>query len=300
MLGNDQKLIGDTRPVYKEKYSEFLLQQFPNASAAFSLRRLSGTYFGPCIRIRRDNDDAETDIFFNSVGIVNTLAIASFCGTNTAKIKIWYDQSGNSLDAVQTDNTQQAFIYNGSTFVTSNGKLALDFESGGPSNYLLGNVLNINPAISAVAVAERSSGPAYIYGNFIYSKTALAGVADRYFVCNLSTDKLWGLTNNANVSFFIKDAGEFPINTQFISGQKIISNTVCEGYLNNLLIGTDNPFTVNPTSYNFRIGASSDPSGVNVASGSEWKGLISEAIFYESDQNIPAIISAVNNFYSTF
>ena len=46
----------------------FILDQYPNADVAFSLRRLSSTYNGPMLRVRRNTGGVEADVHFDSTG----------------------------------------------------------------------------------------------------------------------------------------------------------------------------------------------------------------------------------------
>lgn len=78
---------------------------------AFSLRKLRSAYTGNAIRVRRSQDDAEIDIGFNSNGLLDTAAIATHCANNSGFVTKWYDQSGNSRDAVQATSTKQPAIY---------------------------------------------------------------------------------------------------------------------------------------------------------------------------------------------
>jgi len=45
-----------------------LLDQYPGADVAYSLRRLISTYNGPICRVRRESDDIEADVHFDSRG----------------------------------------------------------------------------------------------------------------------------------------------------------------------------------------------------------------------------------------
>jgi hypothetical protein len=86
-----------------------ILDQFPNANYAYSMRLLRIGYVGNCIRIRRSSDNAETDIGFVS-NYVDEAAITSFIGSDTAYITTWYDQSGNGVNKVQTTAASQPYI----------------------------------------------------------------------------------------------------------------------------------------------------------------------------------------------
>ena len=59
-----------------------LLDQYPNAAVAYSLRKLRESYTGSAIRVRRNVDSAELDIGFTSTGDLDTNAIVNFFGNN--------------------------------------------------------------------------------------------------------------------------------------------------------------------------------------------------------------------------
>ena len=59
-----------------------LLDIYPNATVAFSLRKLRDAYSGSAIRVRRGVDSTELDVGFNSSGDLDTDAIVNFFGNN--------------------------------------------------------------------------------------------------------------------------------------------------------------------------------------------------------------------------
>mgnify|MGYP003132411304 CR=1 FL=1 len=105
-----------------------LLSTYTGAAAAYSVRQLANTAI-KCMRVRRDNDDAEQDFGFDANGDLDTAAIATFVGSgNNGYVSKWYDQGGNQNDAAQSTNGSQPQIYNGSAVITENGKPAIDFD----------------------------------------------------------------------------------------------------------------------------------------------------------------------------
>jgi hypothetical protein len=96
---------------------------------AYSLRKLRAEYEGSAIRIRRSQDDAEIDIGFNDDGSLNTDLIASHCADKNGFVTKWYDQSGNSRDAVQATSTKQPAIYEAGAHVKdSNSRSFVKFD----------------------------------------------------------------------------------------------------------------------------------------------------------------------------
>ena len=116
-----------------------LLDTYTGAAAAYSLRKLSSSYSGPAIRVRRDNDNLETDINFNVFGELDTVSLAAHCGSNNGYVTNWYDQSSNSNTARQTTASNQPKIYDGTTgVVLENGKPTVQFDGSkyiGIGNY---------------------------------------------------------------------------------------------------------------------------------------------------------------------
>lgn len=103
-----------------------LLDEHSGASAAYSLRKISSSYSGNAIKVRRNGDNAELNIGFSS-GVLDTSAIATHCGSNDGFVTTWYDQSGNANNATETNFAKQPKIYDGSSTAVEvvNGKPAL-------------------------------------------------------------------------------------------------------------------------------------------------------------------------------
>ena len=110
-----------------------LLDDYPGASVGFSMRKIDSDYTGYCMKVRRGSDGVELNIGFDSSGDLETAAIISHCGSSVGYCAVWYDQSGNGNNAVQTTSYSQPKIYDGSSVYTVNGKPALTWTYG---NYL--------------------------------------------------------------------------------------------------------------------------------------------------------------------
>ena len=69
------------------------------ATAAYGLRRLSSTYFGPALTVRRANDNATKAIKFNNFGtqVLDQATIESFCSGTDGFISIWNDRAANQM-----------------------------------------------------------------------------------------------------------------------------------------------------------------------------------------------------------
>jgi hypothetical protein len=102
----------------------FLLDEYPNAKAAYSLRKLSSTYAGSCIRVRRSSDNTEQDIGF--VGNeLDTTSLLSFVGANNGYVTTWYNQKGTGDNLNNITAINQPLIVNSGVVETVNGKPAI-------------------------------------------------------------------------------------------------------------------------------------------------------------------------------
>jgi hypothetical protein len=118
-----------------------LLATYTGAAAAYSVRQLSDKAV-IAMRIRRDSDDAETNIGFDANGDLDTTSISDFCSTANGYVVEWADQSTNGNHASQSTGTSQPQIYNGTAVITENGKPALKADSGSNN---LGLETTLNP-----------------------------------------------------------------------------------------------------------------------------------------------------------
>lgn len=100
----------------------YLLDNNPNSQLAISFRRLSSSYNGNCVRVRRSSDNTEQNIGFSG-GYIDTAALSAFCGAGNGYITIWYDQSGNGKNSVQATTSLQPQIVTSGVINTYNGKV---------------------------------------------------------------------------------------------------------------------------------------------------------------------------------
>ena len=117
------------------------------AAAAYSLRLLRTAYTGPAVRVRRSNDNSEQDIGFNSDGTLDTTALTTFVGANSAFVTTWYDQSGYGRHATQATAAHQPRIVNAGTIDTIGGRPAVRYIR------LNGTVL-VTPALPFVVARQ--------------------------------------------------------------------------------------------------------------------------------------------------
>jgi hypothetical protein len=115
------------------------LEAAPGAVAAWSLRRLSASYAGMAVNVRRSSDNAVQDIGF----VGNDFDVAgfnTFVGGGNGFVATWYDQSGNGRNATQGTNANQPQVI--PSVANLNGKPGLLFTNAGTTNLSAGTALN--------------------------------------------------------------------------------------------------------------------------------------------------------------
>ena len=130
-----------------------LLDIYPSAAAAYSLRLLRTAYSGNSIRVRRSSDNAEQDIAFVGNDL-DTASLLTFCGAGNGFVTTWYDQSGNANDATQSTAVNQCQI-------VSSGALILDANTGKITStwtndrYTLASGISANTKYLSVSMFKR-------------------------------------------------------------------------------------------------------------------------------------------------
>ena len=120
-------LKNDLKTLTGELLPDLLLNDYSGASVAYSLRLLDKSYTGDVIVVRRASDNTT-----QSIGFVNneldTATLESFCSGTDGFVATWYDQSGNGLNATQTNDAYQPKIVSAGSTITEGGKPAIDFD----------------------------------------------------------------------------------------------------------------------------------------------------------------------------
>ena len=115
-----------------------LLDTYPNAAAAYSVRKLRTAYTGNAIRVRRSSDNTEQDIGLTALGNLDESALTTFCSGTDGFVTTWYDQSGNAYNATQTTALRQPQIVSAGSVLTKYGK---------PNIVLTSDFLNLSSSI---------------------------------------------------------------------------------------------------------------------------------------------------------
>ena len=250
-----------------------LLDLYPSAAAAYSLRKLRAAYTGSAIRVRR-TDLTEQNIGFTSTGNLDTTALLSFVGTGALDngfVTTWYDQSGNGNNLTQTTAINQPKI-------VSAGSI---------------NILNSKPTIIAEPTQNWSFGAvsSNLYSLFItYYKTATGTQA---IIGSGGVNYMWldyeliqYVGNNGPINI----SSTFNINTSYTYNAIADGSVGAEIFRNNLSIGTRGTYTGNNiTEFPYNIARTANLH-------------LQEMILYSSNQasNRSGIESNINTYYGIY
>ena len=127
-----------------------LLDTYSGAAVGYSLRKLSSTYTGSAIRVRRSSDNAEQDFGFVS-NVLDTASLLAFCGVGNGFVTTWYDQSGNANNSVQSTAVNQCQIVSSGAMITdvTTGKITTTWTN---DRYTLASGISTNTQYLSVSM----------------------------------------------------------------------------------------------------------------------------------------------------
>lgn len=270
-----------------------LLDIYPSASSAYSVRLLSGArYNNALLRARRSSDNAEVDIFVDSnyqlslssniTSRTSGTTLATWAGANSVFVTTWYDQSGNNNNATQGTAANQPTIVSSGVLQTDLGKAALQF-SGTTSFQATVNwtnlfatytVAKLNSLAPAVQSFYRDNGATNSTGVIAFNSTRSDTYRVRTSILTLSSI----------------NSTEFGTTTKLITLSSDASNGYA--YINNGL-RVSNAVSGNVGTIMY-IGANGAGNTGGIA------GPMSEWITYPSNANLTAINNSINTYYSVY
>lgn len=190
----------------------FILDLFPSAHHAYSLRKLRTQYTGACLRVRRTaGTSTEVNVSFDSNGTISfnsLISPASGAATNATTlgqfaegtvdglsaqsifIVTWYDQSGNSKNSTQaTAGNQPRLVYvdpttGVATLELSGGKVAVRFTKSS------GQYLSITDTTAYI-----NNMSSYFVGQFVSNTAQQIGyslsLTNRFFMPYLANTHVY-------------------------------------------------------------------------------------------------------------
>jgi hypothetical protein len=260
-----------------------LLDIYPDAAAAYSLRKLRTAYTGSAIRVRRSSDNTETDIGFVS-NQLDTATLLTFCGVGNGFVTTWYDQSGNANNASQVTINNQPTIINSGVLITENTKPSMDFS--GDKLLPLTAIISSNTNLSMFAAQRTKTTTSW---GVVLGHNSGGGSGPFFGILNTNKYSIQIAINGVSKN----GASVLNAGTSFNILNTIVNSVDAYPYINDTLIpislSTWTPSTTNFTQIGKYFNLSSDLT-------------ISELIVYKTDQtaNRTAITNNINSYYSIY
>lgn len=254
----------------------YLLDAYPSAAAAYSLRKLRAAYSGSAIRVRR-TDLTEQNIGFDATGNLDTAALLSFVGTGATDngfVTTWYDQSGNNRNATQSTAANQPQIVSSGNVLTLNSKPTI--IASPTQNWSFSSGISITLYSLFMTYYKTATGNQAVLGS---------GAVD-YMWLDYELTQI--VANNGSITI----SNNLPINTQMLYSAIIDKLTTSEIFKNNISIGSRGSFgggNYNLTEFPYSIARTANLD-------------LQEIIIYSSNQgsNSSAINTNINSYYGIY
>jgi hypothetical protein len=269
-----------------------LLNLYPGAAAAYSLRLLNSDYDGAAIQVRRSSDNAVADIGFDGDGNLNTGALLAFCGAGNGFVTTWYDQSGNANNATQGTALSQPQIVSSGSVILQNGKPCVKFDGTddfmqSPNTVVVNGLSNLHFYTVTQTVDTTIGNEIKCIYHFpetgswgqVFSALTTNLINARFGTSQVSNNLSQSITTSTSLRLLTTYKNN---TTDFID----VNNT-------NVLTATGKLSTIANTYSFFNLG-----KGTSLFANAN----ISEFIFYPTNQisNNPAINTNINSYYSIY
>lgn len=273
----------------------YLLDDYPSAEAAYSLRKLRSAYSGSAIRVMRSNDLVEQDIGFVD-NVLDTTSLLSFIGANSGEIVKWYDQSGNGNDLTTSGGNFARIVFSGVLRYT-NGKPSIDFGTDGVARYVWfpNGLFNGTTTLSYFHVAEITDFGSSNAGVVAPSNASGVGfeILQHSVISRRTLLRFNGTARNDNAGAGYQLWDDATQSLTSIFG----NSTDVAAYKNSSAVTLTDASAMPALNFNGTYAV-----GQYVSAGFFMKGTFSELIIYTSNQasNRAGIETNINSFYAIY
>lgn len=273
----------------------FLLDNFPGATVAYSLRHLRSAYTGPVIRVRRSSDNAEQDF---APGDITSGALLTFCGSGDGFVRTYYDQIGSNHLQQSTSANQPRIVVAG-VLQTLNSKPAIRMSAsaalslasainlGSSSTFCVLNLPSTVTTISAIQYAWRGS------------TTTFDGFGFGPATSTLENERISWLTVDPAFPGAVFGVGQITAN---ITSGNYLYSALWDGLIPSIFQNNNQLGLAQTNNGNFTstIYPRTFLSLSNLTNG--FTGNIADFIIYNSNQaaSRAAIAAEINSYYSIF
>jgi hypothetical protein len=268
------------------EFIPLLLDTYPGAAAAYSLRGLKNNYVNganpyACQVRNSSNVPLNIGFVFNSLTgeyELDTTALLAHCGGGNGFVDVWHDQSGNARNATQTLAINQPQIVSAGSVINVNGKPSLLFDGANDS---------FGVTLSSALLQPNSFGIVFKYNNSTDSNHDLIDANPNVERTLIDTD----------LNDFRIFAGTVALSVASTTNQTLLFS-LFNGINSELSINSVNVTSLNPGTN----GIDSFQIGNTIAAFTFLAGNMQELLIYNSNQssNRTGIETNINDFYSIY
>jgi hypothetical protein len=299
-------------------WTNYILNSYGSANHALSLRKLSGTYTGKCLRVRRTTSTPSVttttvDVSFDSNNVVSlnstityvsgtsttAINLGQFCasvtngysnpdGVNTNQsifVVTWFDQSGNGKNPTNATVSQQPRLVNLGNLETSGSKVAVRFTKSSNQNLNIVDTTANCSNMSSYVVAQYSGVATNNQIAYLWSNTQPSGRFYFPYYTGGATYAGYGGSIMSNPF----EAFNTNRRLYVVTSPDISNPSVGSGYLNG--VQTFQGLLGSGASTNIQLG-----TGLT----NYFDGFIQEAIGYQSNANRVQKETNINNYWTIY
>ena len=271
-LTSQGQIINASAP-YRPLSTPLLLDIYTGSTAAYSLMKISSSYSGACIRVRRSSDNTEQDIGFVGNDL-DTASMKTFVGSNDGFVATWYSQTGSN-NATQTTAANQPRIMLAGVIERANTKPCIRFINA--PNMKLNVAVTISQPNSTFIVGQSPTGD-----------------NNRHFIDGALSRQIIGYAN-----------GNFVLFAGTVLNNVVSGSATSFQLMTALFNGSSSTIQINNGTKTTGAGGSNNLQNPIIGSAQNNQsidGLISELIFFSNNQsaNETGIKSNINTRYSIY
>jgi hypothetical protein len=243
-------------------------------SIAFSLKLINKDYTGPIVQVRRVNDAAIQNFYGDDFGNLfltkNGTSLTSWLNGSIGYVPIWYDQSGNGRNAIQTTDANQSSItesggllFNGTTHFFQATSTPIP---AGLDTYTFASTFNTNALKLQVVAEQGATTPT------LHVRASLLLISDGSFRFNGDANDSGPLIYDTNIERKVVMICNHSVNTgniTFLDNGTVYTST------------SQNPALLSVSDASFSIGRK------RASSDEYFSGTIKEVIVFNNNLRIP-------------
>lgn len=267
------------------------------ATAGYSVRRISSTYFGPGVRVI-NSSNSEQDIKFLPNGNLDTVTMEAHCGSGDGHVTVWYDQTGLQNHLAQTTASLRPKIVSSGTTITNpdNGKVALEFAGDSMKKESITLFPSGTTGLAqCVSVAKADSGISSRNNLFTIQGTGFNPTLLESYISPSGGDIGWQITSGSGVG-----------SSAYISSDLYDSYVhIVEVFVSNLRAGFNGATVNQGAGAGSTVGAEDIHLGSDESGSNRFNGFVQEFIMYNVGETLPeatieGVSDDINSYYGVY